>query len=369
MVRVVILLCLVFNLMLCVPTACAQVVENSEYGISLIIPDAWKVSYGGGPGHETLLFRAFDNEKYGRIVFSAMPPFPLALGNSEYDQLLEMYINAFYSKRSDVKVLSVKKDTIANQDANIATFSYPRKDGGREVMLKAAFWINDTILDVSAIAKEENSEQEMQAFLDILKSIKLNKLTGREWSKQGYSYKANRNYEKTRESFSNAIRLQTKNFDNYYELAYANAEMGDYSQAVSAMSKAIELKPNAAFYYHERGFSYIKIKNAKSALSDENQAIKLDSSQAIFYAGRGNAYVLMAKYPEAIEDFKKCLELKGDPLDSQFNLGQVYDFMGNQDKALYYYTIISKMPNLPDEVKSKVDARIKGDWSSYKEWL
>ncbi|SDM61697.1 Tetratricopeptide repeat-containing protein [Dendrosporobacter quercicolus] len=124
-----------------------------------------------------------------------------------------------------------------------------------------------------------------------------------------------------------------------------------------------------AFNYQERAYSHIKLKNAEAALADTNQAIALDPNKAIFYAGRGNAFALMEKYPEAIKDFEKCLELQGKPLDSQFNLGQVYELTGNQEKALFYYSIIAKIPNLPEPVNVKVQARMMGDWENYKEWI
>ena len=352
-----------------VPVVNAQVVENAKYGFSLVVPDTWKVIQGQGESQGTLLFRIFDKERDGRMVVSAMPPYPLAMDNAEYGEILDIFIDRFGSNRPDVKIESKKKELIANQDANIAIYSWPRKDGGKDVLIKAVFWINDTILDINAAVKAEYREQGMQIFSEILKSIKLNNMTSRDWAKLGYSYKQSGKYEKAGEAFANASRLHPKNVDDYYELAYSNAENENYSQAVSAISKAIELKPKVAFYYQERVYSYIKLKNAEAALADANQAIKLDPNRAIFYAGRGNAYVLMKKYPDAIKDFEKCLELKGTPLDSQFNLGQVYELMGNREQALYYYSIISKIPDLPEPVRLKVQSRTLGNWENYQDWL
>lgn len=362
-------LCFVFNVWLCTPVAKAQVVENTKVGVSLVAPDSWKVIYGHGEGNGTLLFRVFDNEKSGRIIVSAMPPFPIAVSNADYGVILQMFIKQFYSKCPDAKVEVSKKDTIANQDAYMAVFSYPRKDGGRDVMLKAAFWVNDTMLDISAVSKEEDSEQEMKTFLEMVKSIKLNQMTGLEWAKQGYTYKQSGNYEKAREAFSMASKVQAKNYDNYYELAYASAEVSDYAQAVNAISKAIELKPKMAFYYFERSYSYYKLKNAEAALADANQALQLDPKKGIFYSCRGNAYALLNKYPEAIADFNKCLELNGDPEFTRFNLGQAYELAGDKEKALYNYKIASGISKLMEQHKTKVQARINGDWDSYKEWI
>lgn len=51
--RGLLFMCLVFNL-LHLPSANAQVVENNQYGFSLILPDEWKIVYGRGEIQGTL---------------------------------------------------------------------------------------------------------------------------------------------------------------------------------------------------------------------------------------------------------------------------------------------------------------------------
>lgn len=353
----------VISLLFIVSTASAQVYEDHNNGYSLEVPENWKISKATSNGI------SIQKDNQGAVVLIFLPRYPSARTQSDNYYILIKGFDMFIHKVSGAVIESVKVDKIANQEAVTAVISYPTKDGNQGRIMFTDFWVNDSICEVVCFSKSGQYEELKPTFVSILNSLKLQSVTAYDWASKGSVYQKNKEYDKAIDAFSNATKMDTKNTEYIYQLAYTYSEEGDYNQAIAEMSKAIELIPREAFYYHERAYAYIKSKDAQKALEDENKAIQINPKKATFYAGRGNAYALMEKYEEALTDFQKCAELKGSPFDSTFNLGQTYDMMGNRDEALKYYKLIVDQTDLPAPIKEKVQARINGDWDSYKGWL
>lgn len=355
---------IIINVCFLISIANAQSLQDSKNGFSLELPKDWKIIQQGS---DVAIIASKDDQ--GRIVTSVMPKYPLSRSSGEEYFILKEVNNLLSKKFPDAVIDAVQKDRIANQKAVVTTFSYTGKNGISNKILVASFWVNNSIFQVTCITKAEKFEQLKVTFLAALNSLKLQSLTASDWADKGDVFKNNKEHDKAIEAYANAAQLDDKNAEYPYQLAYIYSEKGNFEQAIVEITKAIELKPKTAFYYHERAYSYIALKNPQLALEDDNKAIQLDSKEAIFYSGRGNAYAMMGKYEESLADFHKCLEIKGNYLDAEFNLGQVYDLMGRNEEAIKYYKIVKEHSDLPESVKVKVQARINGDWDSYREWI
>ena len=355
---------IVISLSLFISVTSAQSYEDRDNGFSLTLPDSWIVTKPNPTG-------AFfsDKEDQTKIFALVLPKFPSGRSGTDSFLILKI-INEGFVKKMSGAVLETKVDKIANQVAVETIFSYYDKNGNVAKTMVASFWVNDSVIQIGCLSKQTgNLDEVISLFRPVLQSLKLQALTAHEWAEKGHGFRKNKDYDQSIEAFTNAAKLDSKNAEYFYQLAYTNSEKGNLNQAITEITKAIALKPKEAFYYHERAYANYRLKNAAMVLEDDTKAIELDPKKAIFYAGRGNAYALQGKYTEAIADFKKCLELKGGPLDSKFNLGQAYEMAGKQEEALTYYKMIVESPQLPEPVKAKVQARVNGDWQSHKEWL
>ncbi|WP_371381618.1 tetratricopeptide repeat protein [Sporomusa aerivorans] len=359
-----IFLLFVINLFFFIPIVDAQVYEDKNNGYSIEIPQYWRVIQ---TNPTMSVISSNDNE--AKIVIAFLPKYPLSRSQDESNLILNEISNRMSKKTpgavDDTKLI----EKIGNQEAISSIYSFTTKNNTNLKLMNVYFWVNDSICQIAVSTKPEKFEELKPIFLSVLNSFKLQSMTAYDWAFKGYEYQKNREYDKAIDAFSKAANLDVKNTEYIYQIAYTNSEKGDYNQAIAAMTKAIELNPKEAFFYHERAYAHIKARNAQLALEDENKAIQINPKKAILYAGRGNAYAIMGKYEEAITDFQKCFELKGNPLDSAFNLGQTYELMGRGAEALKYYKMVVEYPNLPNPVKEKVQARINGEWESYKEWI
>lgn len=342
----------------------AQVFNNQAYNFSINMPENWLSE------EKTNQFVFFNNEKKDKVMaIIFFPQYPGARSLVEDYLILMQFTDRFIKGTHATIVEPAKLDKVAGQPALMTTLLVPRKDGIQVKARTATFWYNDRICHIIYSVKQDDYDDSISIFKEMLNSFKFNSLTARDWDTEGSTYQKSKEYDKAIEAFTNANKLDPKHAEYVYQLAYTYSEMGNYDQAIAEITKAIELKPKEAFYYQERVYAYIKKKNGPAALDDANKAIQLDSKTAAYYAGRGNAYALMSQYTDAIKDFEKQIEIEGETPESCFNLGQCYEFLGNNEKALKYYKKAKEYSSISDNEKVKVIARINNDWESFKEWI
>ncbi|WP_346354085.1 tetratricopeptide repeat protein [Azotosporobacter soli] len=337
----------------------ARSVEDKNAGYSIEVPDAWQVSEKDGR-------IKVSKATYESVMVAVYPPFPLSRTNEENDFIIKEINRMLMDRFPKATVDFVKKDKIANQPALFSSFSSTLKDGTTVKILRISFWLNQSPAEIFCMTKNDQLDEEMKG---IAYSLKLKAPTTAEWQEKGYQAKENKNYTEAISAFTKATELDAKNATSFYEIAYASAELKNYPQAIAAISKAIELKPKKAFYYNERAYSYIASNEAKAAMADANKAIQLQPEVATSYSARGNAYAKLKQYDEAIGDFEKVKALRGDMVEANFNLAQLFELKGNQAEALVLYQKVAQESKLPEAIKEKVNDRVNGNWDSYKEWI
>ncbi|AIF54127.1 tetratricopeptide repeat protein [Pelosinus sp. UFO1] len=187
---------------------------------------------------------------------------------------------------------------------------------------------------------------------------------------RGFQYAEAKQYHLAVNDYSKAIELQPQGSLFYICRAYSYSELKKYDMAMTDCNRAIDLDPKNAEYYSERGYTEWKIGNFSRSIDDFTKAIELNPA-AHFYDGRGNAYGCMGKYNEAIRDFEKAVQLNPKEGMAYFNLAQAYDQLGDKERALSNYQQASEIgvPNLSEAGQVKLEARLNGDWSNFKEWI
>jgi tetratricopeptide (TPR) repeat protein len=106
---------------------------------------------------------------------------------------------------------------------------------------------------------------------------------------QGKTDSNNGDYDRAIAAFSEAIRLDPKNANVFFDRGIAYGKKGDNDRAIADYNEAIRLNSNYANAFLNRGFSYFKKGDNRRAIADYNEAIQLDPKYALAFCNRGVA--------------------------------------------------------------------------------
>jgi len=92
----------------------------------------------------------------------------------------------------------------------------------------------------------------------------------------GYEHQYNREYDKAIETFSEAIKLDSKNFMNYRQRSSVYKLKGEYDVAIKDITKSIELEPYPFTAYIDRGEIYLEKGDYDNAVKDFEKALEIN---------------------------------------------------------------------------------------------
>jgi tetratricopeptide (TPR) repeat protein len=127
---------------------------------------------------------------------------------------------------------------------------------------------------------------------------------------KGRSYFDIRQWDKAIAEYNEAIELDPKYADAYFNRGNANFNKGQYDQAIADYTKAIEINPMLADAYANRGLAYAQGKGQfDQAISDFNKAIGINPRSAKAYNLRAVTYYYQGEDDKAWEDVHKAQSL------------------------------------------------------------
>ncbi len=129
------------------------------------------------------------------------------------------------------------------------------------------------------------------------------------------------NYQSAVENFTQAIRLDSNNYQVYKSRGNTFYRLGNYQQAKTDATKAIELNPESADAYYDRGFSLYGLGKYQEAITDYTKAIALNSRHAYAYYGRGLALVQMNDNRGANENFSTAIRQRPNYVEAYLQRG------------------------------------------------
>ena len=126
----------------------------------------------------------------------------------------------------------------------------------------------------------------------------------------------------------------------YLSQGYRYNYQGEYRKSIDLLEQAIALDPNFASAYSLLGTVYGNLGYTSKRKEYARRAFELSDNlpdrerywiQAFYY------YYSEASYDRAIEAFEKCLQIEPNEVNAARNLGNVYNYLDQWDKALELY--------------------------------
>lgn len=159
-----------------------------------------------------------------------------------------------------------------------------------------------------------------------------------------------------------AIKLNNKNDEAYFDLGKSLFGKNDYKIAVNYFSKAISINPKKDEYYLMRAATEVFLSDLKPAINDFNRAIEINPKNQFAYIALGTFYGRFGYFEEALGYYNKAEECT-DGTDEQLYVSRseikVYskDYTGAIEDLKKAITIAKKKDN--QKVVVSIDEKIK----------
>lgn len=129
-----------------------------------------------------------------------------------------------------------------------------------------------------------------------------------------------------------------KNSTELYKEGMAYAAAGRLDLAEAAFIKTINVNPWYCLGHYGLGRVYLyKQETMERALLHLSKCVELDPNFAPGYFYLGMAQMLSKKYPDAIHSFDSAYTRDNRFVEALYNMGTIYDLLGESYKAFYYY--------------------------------
>jgi tetratricopeptide (TPR) repeat protein len=128
------------------------------------------------------------------------------------------------------------------------------------------------------------------------------------------------------------------------------AKNGDVDQAIEIFKKVILLSPYFAMGHYGLGKAYLtKTGKHEEAVRELRAACTLDPSfsRAHFYLGM--AYMYAGDQISAIHEFNEAYQLDHTCIEALYNMGAVYETIGNSFKSQKYFILWYRKKNEPHD--------------------
>ena len=148
------------------------------------------------------------------------------------------------------------------------------------------------------------------------------------------------------EQYKLAVKYNPEDEDLFYNLALAQARMGDTAAAKRNYAKSLEIYPDYIEAHNNLGNLLVSEGKYDEAITHFEKAVANGPGNASAHNNLGNAYARQNKIAQSLVHFQTAVELKADYPEAQFNLGNAYLILGRTDEAVKEFTRLLRLhPN------------------------
>lgn len=140
---------------------------------------------------------------------------------------------------------------------------------------------------------------------------------------KGQQYMKKGQYGDASIEFRNALRLDPRFVDAYYQLAQADLAQKDWRSAYTSLEKTIELDPGRLDARLDRGRLYLAARQFDKAEDEANAILQREPKNVGAYQILGDAFIGQQQSDRALQAFSKITELLPNDASSYLNLALV----------------------------------------------
>ncbi|MEW6711791.1 MAG: tetratricopeptide repeat protein [Candidatus Riflebacteria bacterium] len=142
----------------------------------------------------------------------------------------------------------------------------------------------------------------------------------------------------------------------------------DPAKAVMLCQRAVELQPNSASFRDSLGWALYKSGRGSEAISHFQAAIKIDPTFFKSYFNIGLIELTQSNFQAAAEMFKNVIRLRRDYLKAYVSLGDCYEKLNDNSKALYVYRQAISLSPDSQPIKKHLEKKVKSLSSESKNY-
>jgi tetratricopeptide (TPR) repeat protein len=161
---------------------------------------------------------------------------------------------------------------------------------------------------------------------------------------RGLRWENKNDYERAKSDFTEAIRLNPKDFWPYLDLGNILLNTGDVDGAIANYNAVLRMNPRNALALSNRCAAFDRkaenedsLNKIEPARKDCDEAIKIDPKYAGAYINRAEGYSYLGQFDKALPDLDLAIKLNPKYADSYRNRGYVEDQQGRFDVAISDY--------------------------------
>ena len=153
------------------------------------------------------------------------------------------------------------------------------------------------------------------------------------WFSAGYLYGERDDFEAAIADYDEAIQLNPKFSEAYYNRGNAKNNLGQSEAAIVDYNTAIQLNPKFARAYYNRGNAKNNLGQHEAAIADYDEAIRIDPNYTEAYNNRGHAKDSLGQSEAAIADYNTAIQLNPNDADAYYNRGITNKRLGRVNEA------------------------------------
>lgn len=157
--------------------------------------------------------------------------------------------------------------------------------------------------------------------------------------------------------FSNAMRLEPKNFRWSYYLAYNAHKSGNLPLALQRLRAALELDDSYPPAISRLGQTYLELNQLDKAQAEFSKLLDEQDFRAAGHNGLGQVLLLKHEYAGAVEHFTRALELEPDASQIHYPLAQALRALGQTEQAQEHLRLYTDQKLIiPDPLVDALDS-------------
>jgi tetratricopeptide (TPR) repeat protein len=138
------------------------------------------------------------------------------------------------------------------------------------------------------------------------------------------------------EDFATAVEYAPNNWRHRHNYSISLALGGDYKRAIQQLDQAIQLNPKYANAYFNRAELYFELAQYESAEKDYSRAIDI-KPDAQYYNCRAHSRFLREAYEVALSDYRQAAQEASDNAAYHTDLGDACQYLGRWEEAANAY--------------------------------